>query len=603
MKLLLPPEDPNFSVLIVSSCAQPLENRKINYEPAGRAFHALQRRISGLSWEAISKKKKIKESESITRQVSKDSPSEGDDDDILDYSILKDQKDYYALLGISHLGLNASEKQIKKAYQETILKTHPDKLSPEATKEERDAANALFRDVQKAYEVLSDIEKRRGYDSQFDFDDSIPSGLETLKDEQAFFVLYGPVFKSNARFSISKPVPLLGELTDDETTVKNMYIFWRTFRSWRDFSAFDEFKDGDLETAESRDHRRYMMKKNEAQREKRKKKEFARIQLLVERAYKNDPRIAKFKAEAERQKEEIYRAREAARKAAEDAKRAEEQAKEAERLEQGRLETEKREEEKKERLQLKKNKKDCLRNIEKSLRDLGLEELVIITKLDLINSLEFNELNQLLQEIREKNIVEPLNLKCQEIEDKKNLLLQEEEARRKAKLEEDLIQKEKSGVSTKRAIVWTTEALGYLAKGMAKHPGGTRNRWQCVANFVATSGFQVTADDCIEASKRLSATGPSKPSTLTIGSTQPSPAKVAEISFEDNSKETSKLPQSKENREWTSEEQKLLEAALREFPNTMEVNERWTAIAKRVGTRTKKECAARVKELKAKLKQ
>jgi len=92
--------------------------------------------------------------------------------------------------------------------------------------------------VQKAYEVLSDPVQRKGYDSQFDFDDWIPKGTENLADQQAFFKLYGPVFESNARFSTIKPVPLLGTLDDPEPKVKAFYTFWRTFSSWRLVASF-----------------------------------------------------------------------------------------------------------------------------------------------------------------------------------------------------------------------------------------------------------------------------------------------------------------------------------------------------------------------------
>jgi curved DNA-binding protein CbpA len=88
--------------------------------------------------------------------------------------------------------------------QLTVLKVHPDKNkeNPEVD----DAANAHFREVQKAYEVLSDPVQRKGYDSQFEFDDWIPKGTETLADEKAFFKMYGPVFEANSRFSVAKPV-------------------------------------------------------------------------------------------------------------------------------------------------------------------------------------------------------------------------------------------------------------------------------------------------------------------------------------------------------------------------------------------------------------
>ncbi len=62
------------------------------------------------------------------------------------------------------------------ADRKLLLKYHPDK---KATESAVTASNPRFLSIQKAYDTLSDPERKRGYDSQFDFDDSIPSGNET----------------------------------------------------------------------------------------------------------------------------------------------------------------------------------------------------------------------------------------------------------------------------------------------------------------------------------------------------------------------------------------------------------------------------------------
>jgi len=512
----------------------------------------------------------------------------------------KDEQDYYALLGISQLGLNASDKQIKKGYQEMVLKTHPDKIRPDAPKAEKEAANALFRDVQKAYDVLSNVEKRRGYDSQFEFDDTIPSGLETLRTPSAFFDVYGPVFEANARFSTVKPVPLLGTDDDEEAKVKTMYNFWRTFRSWRDFSAFDEFKDGDLETAEGRDHRRYMIKKNEAQREKQRKKEFQRIQLLVERAYKNDPRIARFKQGAEKQKEDAKNAKEAAKKAIEDAKRAEEEEKERKRLEAQKNEKDQRDAERKAKEAAKKTRKKAVKALTAAFTQLNMDELEQYKNLELLTGITPEEMNALAEAITAKNSLEPFAAKCQELQSGKSVTVKAEEEDRKRVVEHHTqVAKEEAEEKLKKTLVWPPEAISYLAKGMAKYPGGTRNRWQCIASFVETTGFQVSPDDCIEASKKLAA-GAGKPSSVVTGAASiPVNGNTAPI-VAPSEKSDENNEDSFDKREWTPEEQRLLELALHEFPATMELNERWKAVAAKVGTRTKKDCAQRVKDLKTK---
>ncbi len=64
-------------------------------------------------------------------------------------------KDYYNSLGVKP---NASEKEIKTAYRKLARKHHPD-LNPNDRESE-----ARFKEVNEAYEVLSDAEKRKKYD-------------------------------------------------------------------------------------------------------------------------------------------------------------------------------------------------------------------------------------------------------------------------------------------------------------------------------------------------------------------------------------------------------------------------------------------------------
>jgi len=53
---------------------------------------------------------------------------------------------------------------------------------------------------------------------------------------------------------------------------------------------------------------------------------------------------------------------------------------------------------------------------------------------------------------------------------------------------------------------------------------------------------------------------------------------------------------------WSDAQQKQLEAALAANPASMETNERWKAIAAAVDGKTKKECVARFKLLREKLR-
>lgn len=63
-------------------------------------------------------------------------------------------KDYYAVLGVA---ANASLAEMKTTYRKLASQFHPDKNSASD-------APAKFRQVQEAYEILSDVDKRKTYD-------------------------------------------------------------------------------------------------------------------------------------------------------------------------------------------------------------------------------------------------------------------------------------------------------------------------------------------------------------------------------------------------------------------------------------------------------
>ena len=66
-----------------------------------------------------------------------------------------DFKDYYATLGVTK---TASEKEIKQAFRKLARKFHPD-VNPGDK-----AAEARFKEINEANEVLGDPEKRKKYD-------------------------------------------------------------------------------------------------------------------------------------------------------------------------------------------------------------------------------------------------------------------------------------------------------------------------------------------------------------------------------------------------------------------------------------------------------
>ncbi|CAK9164813.1 unnamed protein product [Ilex paraguariensis] len=76
---------------------------------------------------------------------------------------LSQRKDWYKILGVSK---SAPISEIKRAYKKLALQWHPDK-----NVDNREEAEAKFREIAAAYEVLGDEDKRARYDRGEDIED------------------------------------------------------------------------------------------------------------------------------------------------------------------------------------------------------------------------------------------------------------------------------------------------------------------------------------------------------------------------------------------------------------------------------------------------
>ena len=218
-----------------------------------------------------------------------------DADDLLELNL-------YERLGLQRLGEGVGIAEIKLAYHKALLLYHPDKTG----KGEDDEA---FLGIQEAFATLTDDTKRKAYDSHNDFDDALPTGKEAPED---FYKVYGPCFKANGRFAVKKPVPELG---DDETpleAVDAFYKYWSKFESWRDFTLAKGAQEHDVDSADTREQKRWMMKENMKGVKNMKKKEIQRVARLVDMALAKDPRLRRAAQAAKDVKEAAKNAKKAA---------------------------------------------------------------------------------------------------------------------------------------------------------------------------------------------------------------------------------------------------------------------------------------------------
>ena len=111
-------------------------------------------------------------------------------------------KDYYSILGVSR---DASDKEIKQAYRRLARQHHPD-VNP-SNKE----AEARFKEVNEAHEVLSDKEKRQKYDrygDQWQYADQ----FEQAQRQQSPFGDFGRTGGQTFRFEGADLGGLFGDL-------------------------------------------------------------------------------------------------------------------------------------------------------------------------------------------------------------------------------------------------------------------------------------------------------------------------------------------------------------------------------------------------------
>jgi len=518
---------------------------------------------------------------------------------------------YYKILGLEDKFLNSKDEDFRKAYKKMALIYHPDKnkenkglpgVSEEQikeevkkdrekemelndknenkTEEENNNENNLkkseedeqkYREINKkwlklkeAYETLSDPEKRKKYDSTYVFDDTIPDDMEY--DTKDFFITFGPIFLKNGIWSKKKPVPKLGDMNTPLEKVKKFYKFWSNFQSWRDFSVEGEF---DLEEATSRFEKRQMLKENRKMKAALLKEEKMRIDNLTNIAYKRDPRIIEEENRIKKEREEEKRQRAILKQ---------KQKEEEEKLRE--LLIKQHEEEKERKKEMKIKEKEELSN---KILNIIKENNIKINNDDIFQ-FNLNSKNESLKEFLEQiEKVDQKEIKKEIIDKCKNFFGMK-------------FKDEKKEEDEKKESIWTKEEMFLLQKGVKKYPAGTKKRWDKIKEIVKTK----SEEEIIQMTHYLTI----NPNIKIEGDINLKKLLQKEKNQKDNEKEKKEENKTeKKNNEvnWTAEEQKLLEEALKKYPSSLPANERWANIAKHVG-KTKRQCVDRYKYLASLIK-
>ncbi len=148
-------------------------------------------------------------------------------------------KDYYAILGVSK---TASPEEIKKNFRKLALKYHPDR-NPD-NKE----AEARFKEISEAYEVLSDPDKRAKYDRFGQYWQQAGSGQPQWSNGGVNVDINGFDFSQYGNFEefINE---LLGRFSTTGESTSRSYSYGNSSRTSSAYSSVNNFDDFGNQTA------------------------------------------------------------------------------------------------------------------------------------------------------------------------------------------------------------------------------------------------------------------------------------------------------------------------------------------------------------------
>jgi DnaJ family protein C protein 2 len=500
--------------------------------------------------------------------------------------------DWYEILALENE--DANDNEIRMAYKRRCLETHPDK--------QPDHSDALFKKVQRAFEILSCPDGRRAFDSCRPFDDTIPlDGLNLDDDESLFYTTYGPVFERNKKFSNDPKISLLGDETTPIANVRRFYDEWLAFRSWRDFSH--DAKDlQEIKEDMPREEKRYYLRENQRVLDKLKKDEVKRVRTLVERAMKLDPRLRKYREEVQAAKDK----EKADKEAAIERVRAEAEAKLVAKIAAEREEAEaKKAAEKnakqriidlKERVIVRFEDADLLCEIPTNkllpdvVRLLNIDWLMTVMK-------DLDELQAFADRLYTIDDLEVVGYFNDFVEERELIVGQSRYGEPCRRLDNEAILARQAEVAAAReaariraaGVVWEEEDVANLQKAIAKYPGGTMDRWRKMAQFLRD---KYTEDEVLMKTKKLEAELKSKAG----GNTATTSASQRAGNASSVKPSASAPAEATDVEDWTPEQQKHLENGIREL-KAYKQKDKWQRISKKVEGKDAKQCFERYRHL------
>ncbi|EDO45195.1 predicted protein, partial [Nematostella vectensis] len=230
---------------------------------------------------------------------------------------------HYEVLGVER---DVDDSALKKTYRKLALKWHPDKNLDNAEESTR-----VFREIQQAYDVLSDPQERAFYDKHREQilrggDDYVDNSLNLMKyfspsvytgfgdDEQGFYGIYSWVFKTiteeDAEFvdnkeEFLKEVPEFGKSDCIyEEGVEQFYAYWQSYFTKKSYVWHDKY---DIREAPNRRVLRLMEKDNKKLRDAAKKERNEEVRALVKFVKKRDKRVKVYMERLKEKEEERKR--------------------------------------------------------------------------------------------------------------------------------------------------------------------------------------------------------------------------------------------------------------------------------------------------------